>query len=42
MGIIIHGQLSVERNSADGTMPNEDNNFLIALNKVSEDYNNQA
>jgi len=42
MGIIIFGQISVSRDSADGSMPSEENNFLVAMNKLTEDYNNQA
>ena len=42
MGIVIFGMLSVGRDSADGAIPSEDNNFLVAMNILTKDHNNQA
>ena len=38
---MIYGKEKIFRDSADGIMPGEDKNFLLALNKLTEDNNNQ-
>jgi len=40
MGILIFGYAYIHNDSADGVMPTEENNFLVAVKKLSEDYNN--
>ena len=40
MGILIYGRTTLHNGSADGVMPTEENNFLVAITKLMEDYNN--
>ena len=37
---MIHGKEKIPRDSADGTMPDEEKNFFVALNKLADDSNN--
>ena len=38
---MIYGKEKIFRDSADGNMPREEKNFFFALNKLTEDNNNQ-
>ncbi len=40
MGILIFGTADLHNDTADGVMPTEENNFLVAVKILSEDYNN--
>jgi hypothetical protein len=40
MGILIYGIEKIFRDSADGIIPVEENNYLFALNKLTKDNNN--
>jgi hypothetical protein len=40
MGILIYGGSYIVNNSADGVMPSEENNYLVAMRKLPENYNN--
>jgi len=41
MGIMIHGRHKIHRNSADGVIPVAEKNFMIAVSKLSCQWNNQ-
>ncbi len=41
MGIMIYGKKTIFPDSADGIIPEEERNFLVAVNRLTEDHNNQ-